>query len=40
MEILTEAARGAVYALTFVAFYLYFARVETARAVVAQSVSA
>ena len=31
---------GAVYALTFVAFYLYFARVESARAVVAQSVSA
>jgi len=31
---------GAVYALTFVAFYLYFARVETARAVVPQSVSA
>src|SRR5213594_3295246 len=31
---------GAVYAVTFVAFYLYFARVESARAVVAQSVSA
>src|SRR5207245_5796448 len=31
---------GAVYALTFVAFYLYFARVESARAVVTQSVSA
>jgi hypothetical protein len=31
---------GAVYALTFVGFYLYFARVETARAAVAESVSA
>jgi hypothetical protein len=31
---------GAVYALTFVVFYAYFVRFETARAVAAQSVSA
>jgi len=31
---------GAVYALTFLAFYAYFARVESARAVAVESVSA